>query len=68
MSRLIVETDSKVAADLIHKGVAMNPSLQFILGDIVDLLRNKPWEVSLSHVQRFANTIIFNYMYNYSLK
>lgn len=55
VSKIIVETDSKVAADMIHKGIDVNPSVQSILSDILKLLRDRTWQTALRQVQRSTN-------------
>lgn len=53
--RVIVESNSKVVVDLIHKGFASNPSIQFLLEEILVLLRKSDWVVKILHISRAVN-------------
>lgn len=52
LPKLIVEANLKGVIDIIHKGVATNPVIQFILKEIIIFLLKRDWEVMLVHIQR----------------
>lgn len=55
IGRIIVESESKVVVDLIHKGYAPNPSIQFLLEEILVLFLRDDWVVKIFHISRVAN-------------
>lgn len=55
VSKLIMEADSKAVVETILRGSASNPPVQFILGEILLLMRKPDWEVHIHHIQRSGN-------------
>lgn len=53
--RIIVEMDSKVAVDLIHGGHASNPSIQFLLEEILSYVHMRDCLVKVIHISRTTN-------------
>lgn len=55
IQKLVVETDSMVLVEVIKKGHSQNPALQFILKEILALIRRKDRQVNVFFIPRSAN-------------